>query len=137
LFGRQVHPAPSNDLQVGKIGLLLLIDGGGLVLKLAGGLHMASIAGIPPNQRGRMTKDATPRPADARKATTNNVRSSGIATWLARRNQKTTVSMAAESATKPRTVPTFFCLPSSFSYSLYLVLFTDEPICLNERRWTN
>ena len=39
MFGRQVHPAPSNDLQVGKIGLLLLIDGGGLVLKLAGGLH--------------------------------------------------------------------------------------------------
>ena len=37
-YRRQVHPAPANDLQVGKIRLPLLIDGGGLVLKLAGGL---------------------------------------------------------------------------------------------------
>ena len=38
-YRRQVNPAPANHLQVGKIRLPLLVDGGDLVLKLAGGLH--------------------------------------------------------------------------------------------------
>jgi hypothetical protein len=37
--GGQVIPAPANDLEIGKVGLPQLVDGGRLILELASGFH--------------------------------------------------------------------------------------------------
>ena len=37
--GGQIHPAPTNDLQVSKVRLPHLIHGRGLIFKLTGGRH--------------------------------------------------------------------------------------------------
>src|SRR5680860_178033 len=36
--GREIEPSPTNDLEIGKIGLPHLVYGSGFVLELAGGL---------------------------------------------------------------------------------------------------